>query len=193
VNNSALSNQNPAPATVSQSQPPPLPNQSMAKPSSTTMWDAFEHILMFISLYVLATSIALTLYFFIDKWFPGVTTESYYRSSSSNDLNLNLLRGYLAALIVSFPLFAFFFLHITKRTMLNPTIRSIKSRKILIYITLVVAFIIMLYNIISTVYNLLSGNITFNFVLHLLITLSVTGIVFVYYLYQVREDRKINV
>ncbi|OGH39152.1 MAG: hypothetical protein A3B44_01900 [Candidatus Levybacteria bacterium RIFCSPLOWO2_01_FULL_38_21] len=157
------------------------------------MWDAFEHILMFISLYVLATSIALTLYFFIDKWFPGVTTESYYRSSSSNDLNLNLLRGYLAALIVSFPLFAFFFLHITKRTMLNPTIRSIKSRKILIYITLVVAFIIMLYNIISTVYNLLSGNITFNFVLHLLITLSVTGIVFVYYLYQVREDRKINV
>ncbi len=167
--------------------------QPIVKTSSTTMWDAFEHILMFISLYVMATSIALTLYFFADKWFPGVTAESYYRSSSWNDLKLNLLRGYLAALIVSFPLFAYFFLHITKRTMLNPAMRSIKSRKTLIYITLIVAFIIMLVNIVSTVYNLLSGNITLNFVLHLLITLSVTGVIFVYYLYQVREDRKINV
>src|SRR3989344_1672000 len=74
------------------------------KPSSTTMWDAFEHVLMFISLYVLSTSIALTLYFFADKWFPGVTNESYYRSPGLNDLQSNLLRGYLAALIVSFPL-----------------------------------------------------------------------------------------
>ncbi len=181
---------NSVPTQASSTTPVASPASSSSK-TTTTMWDAFEHILMFISLYVLATSIALTLYFFVDKWLPAVTSD-YYRSYNWENSRLDLLRGYLAALIVSLPLFVFFFLHVTKRTIQNSNMRNIKSRKILIYITLVVAFIIMLFNIISTVYNFLRGNITLNFFLHLVVTLSVTGIIFVYYLFQVKEDRKLN-
>ena len=173
--------------------PSPVPPAvTSIKSSSTTMWDAFEHILMFISLYVLAISIALTLKLFIDKWIPGVTKSYYYLSYETNLLKYTILRGYLAALIVSFPLFAFFFLNIVKRTMANPSMRNIKTRKILIYLTLIVAFIIMLTSIITTVFNFLNGNITLNFILHIIVIITVTGVVVGYYLYQIREDRKIN-
>jgi len=76
--------------------PTPISNsQSVSEKSSSTMWDAFEHILMFISLYVMATAIVLVLNFFIDKWFPGVSDQSYSRVySTANDFRLVLLRGY---------------------------------------------------------------------------------------------------
>ena len=182
------SNQNSTPAPVSQIQPSTQPTG--VKPSSTTMWDAFEHILMFISLYVMATSIVLVLYYFIDKWFPGVTQARY--SYSNDDWQLGALRGYLAALIVSYPLFAFFFLNTIKRTISNPLLRIIKTRKILIYLTLTVTFIIMLIYLIQLVYKLLSGDVTVNFMLHLLALVSVTGVIFVYYILEVKGDRKIN-
>ncbi len=193
MDNSALPNQNPIPTAVPQSLPPPLTNQPVAKSSSPTMWDAFEHILMFISLYVLATAIVLILNFFIDKWFPGVNVQSYSYGNSFNDFQVTLLRGYLASLIVSYPLFSFFFLSTTKRTMQNPALRNLKARKSLIYFTLVITFIIMLINVISLVFKLLSGDVTTNFVLHLIALSLVSGFIFVYYLFQVREDRKINV
>lgn len=171
--------------------PPPPPNVSNTNQTlkgSTNAWDAFEHILMFISLYVMATSIALILHYFVDKYFPGVNINSYdsYNSSWQD----TMFRGYLAALIVSLPLFCFFFLNITKRTLANPTIRNLQERKTLTYFTLVVTFIIMLWCVIAAVYSFLNGNVTMNFILHILVTILVSGAVFGYYLNQVKEDRK---
>jgi predicted neutral ceramidase superfamily lipid hydrolase len=94
----------------------------------------------------------------------------------------------MASLIVSFPLFAFFFLRITKRTIEDVSIRMLKSRKFLIYLTLVVTFIILIINVITLVYTFIGGNITVNFFLKFLITLIVSGMIFAYYLYEVRED-----
>jgi hypothetical protein len=162
-----------------------IPKNNLSSVSSPTMWDAFEHILMFISLYVLAVAFALTLHLYVDRFVPGIP-ESY---RMPNNYDLGLLRGYLAALIVSFPLFAFFFLRIIGRTLKNPLIRAIPARKFLIYATLVVTFIIVTGSIINIIYTFLNGNVTLNFFLHFLITSGVSGIVFAYYLQQVKEDR----
>ena len=154
--------------------------------SAPSMWDAFEHILLFISLYVLATAIAFILHYFIDHWFPAVDdTERYIARGFAK----TMLRIYNASLIVSYPLFVFFFWRITKRTMEFPALRSLRSRKFLIYLTLVVTFLIMISYIIYTIFSFLEGNITVNFILHLIVTLAVAGSVFGYYLQQVREDR----
>lgn len=173
--------------------PPPSPNKGIPVPprplnakGQHSMWDAFEHILLFISLYVLATSIALILHFFIDHWLPGITEERKY---SGGSWQFAMLRGYVAAVIVSYPLFAFFFWRVTKRTIETPSLRTLKSRKFLIYFTLVVAFLIMIGYVIAAIYNFLNGNLTINFILHILTTLSVAGTLFGYYLQQVREDR----
>ena len=174
--------------------PPPHPplsrDQSMNGDtnihSAPSMWDAFEHILLFISLYVLATAIAFILHYFIDHWFPAVEDTTRY---IAHGFGKTMLRIYNASVIVSYPLFVFFFWRITKRTMEFPPLRGLHSRKFLIYLTLVVTFLIMISYIIYTIFSFLEGNITLNFVLHLIVTLTVAGSVFGYYLQQVREDR----
>lgn len=164
-------------------------NKATPLPESVGMWDAFEHVLMFISMYVFASSSSMLLHTFVDTWLPDVTTtNSMY--NSYNDLGSVLTRAYLSAIIVSFPIFAFLFLRITKHTKLNPTIRSLKLRKSLIYITLTVTFIILIWKLINTVYTMLSGNIGVNFLLHFVITVSVSGLIFAYYFLQVKEDRQ---
>lgn len=174
--------------------PPPAPDSGISNPPRPnskgvhSMWDAFEHILLFISLYVLAVSITLILHFFIDFWLPGITEERMY-SYSSASWRFSMLRGYTSAVIVAYPLFTFFFWRLTKRTLNTPSLRTLKSRKFLIYFTLVITFLIMLGYVIAAIYNFLNGNLTFNFILHIITTITVAGIVFGYYLQQVREDR----
>lgn len=153
----------------------------------TSMWDAFEHVLLFISLYTLATSAALSIHLFIDRFLPGINTSKI--SFVYDTFSLTLMRGYTASLIVSYPLFAFLFLHITKRTQSNPDLRNLKSRKILIYLTLILTFLFMIGNIIGLVFTFLGGNVTFNFLLHFVTTIGVSGIIFGYYLIQVKADR----
>ncbi len=163
---------------------------SASHPSTYTMWDTFEHILMFISLYVMSTSIGLILFDFINKWFPPISLNDYYSGySSRQDLALN---GYLAALIVSFPIFGFFFIRIARQTASYPQIRELRSRKVLIYLTLIVTFLVMLGYVIATVYKFLSGNVTPNFLLHLAVTISISGLIFWYYLNEVKADRRIH-
>lgn len=152
-----------------------------------TLWDAFEHILMFISMYVLAITLGLTLVLFVDKWAPG-TPDGY--SNADAPWRLSTLRGYIASLLVAYPLFSFFFLRITKRTLDNPRIRALSARKFLIYLTLVVAFIVVIGNIIGLIFNFLSGNITVNFLLKFMVIITISGTVFTYYLNQVKEDRQ---
>ena len=178
---------------------PPLPPRhpvtsevgfSSPEKSEPSMWDAFEHILMFISMYVLATSVALTLHYFVDHYVPTVNaygTSNNYMASFQE----TMVRGYLSAIIVSFPLFAFFFLDVNRRTIQHPYLRSLSARKTLIYITLVVTFIVVIANIIGIVYNFLGGSVTTNFFFHFLVTCGVSGIIFIYYVSQVKEDRKL--
>jgi hypothetical protein len=163
--------------------------------SSYNMWDAFEHILLFISLYFYSTSVALLLHQFVDKYYPGESTYNvFYRNADTlDDWQLTYVRGLMAAIMVSFPLFAFFFYRITKRSLENPATRELSARKKLTYFTMIVAFIILICNVISIVYNFISGNTTTNFLLHFLVSVGVSGIIFAYYLHQIREDRKIHV
>jgi hypothetical protein len=178
--------------------PPPSFTQNIAdvkeiKVNSTTMWDAFEHVLMFISLYVMATAIGLILNFFVDRWFPAVAIGVSSSSSYYDTAQTFIINGYLASLIVSTPIFAFLFIIIQKRTMENPDIKNLNSRKILIYLTLVATFLIMLTNVIITVFNFLNGNVSLNFLLHLTVNLGISGLIFGYYAFQVKGDREKNV
>lgn len=186
--NDGLSGKSPVPP------PPPPPNgKPVAKPQ-TGMWDAFEHILMFISLYGMTLALSFLIHIYIDKWFPGVSASGTRQTYDTYDtFRTFIINCSLATLLVNYPLFAFFHLNIKHRTFQNPVIRSLPSRKFLIYFTLVVTFLIAVGNVINAIFQLLSGNITSNFLMHLGTTLVIAGIVFVYYLLQVMEDRKNNV
>ena len=154
-------------------------------PVKESLWDTFEHILLFISLYVFAIAFTLMLHQFIDGISPAAENRNALRYVSKY-----LVRGYLASLIVSYPLFSFFFLRVKKRAQKNPDVRHLASRKRLIYFTMIVAFIIVLINITSIIYNFLSGNVTLNFLLHFAATVGVASIIFAYLLNEIKEERK---
>lgn len=163
--------------------PVPIPQEK--EKGSRSMWDAFEHILLFISLYTLVISIGNIFYRLIDIYVPDLLRSYYYSGADS-------FTSPLAAAIVSFPLFIFFFVRIAKRTAQLPAIRNLPVRKQLIYGTLILAFIISLIDIIALIYNVLSGDLTSNSFLKMLVVLTLAGSVAGYYLVQIREDAAIR-
>jgi hypothetical protein len=176
----------------------PLPNHSESIPApkynreelpAGNFWDAFEHIVMFISLYIFSTALALILHYMVDKYLSQTALDSYnsYRSSSMDD---EYITSCLSAIIVAFPIFLYLFRKITNRTLKNPLLRKNRSRKLLTYMTLIGTFIILVVQAITTVYSFLNGNITFNFLAHFAVTCSISGAIFGYYFSEVKEDRK---
>lgn len=157
--------------------PPPVPHVGM--------WTGFLYILFFISLYVLATSIGGILHTWVDKAFPSPNNNSSFFTFDT----ASVVRGYIAAIIVSYPLFTLLAIILKKQLIKQAAVKNLRSRKLLIYITLIGTFLIMLGNVISAIYDFLSGTVTGNAIRHLLITLLIAGSIFIYFLSEVKHDR----
>lgn len=155
--------------------PPPVPHFGM--------WVTFQYVILFISLYVSAVSLRGILDHAVDKFIPDKLARVDYWGES-------LLRGYSAALLVSFPIFLVLFLISRRQVLDKPAIRNLRARKILIYITMVVAVIAIMTHSITIIYGLLGGVIKMNSFAHLGVTFLITGSIFFYLLNEVREDRK---
>lgn len=158
------------------------------------LWDAFEHILMFISLFVFVIALIFMLNQFVDIFLPDPLKYDYrygdYYGYSGNWYN-EAIKVPLAMIIVSFPFFAFMFIRIQKRTHLNPELRKMLLRKILIYLTLIVTFVTLLYNVIAIIFNFLNGDLSINFFAHFAVSTSICAIVFGYFVRVVKDDQKI--
>lgn len=160
--------------------PPPPPQQHIG------MWTGFLYILFFISLYVLATSIAGLFHDMIDKFIPDVkNAETYYMSD-----NAGMIRGAVAAVIVSYPIFTILALVLKKQLKKKPAVSNLRSRKLLIYITLIGTFLIMLGHVIFIIYSFLDGKLTSNAIGHLAVTFLIAGSIFGYFISEVKHDRK---
>ncbi|EKD86746.1 MAG: hypothetical protein ACD_37C00160G0005 [uncultured bacterium] len=186
------------PKSVAQMPVPPEQNPKPDNPS-LTMLDSLEYALMFISMYVLGSTIGMFLHYYVDKFFPpiNVSDESYsiftwiFALGSGDSYGSGgILPVLSASLIVTFPLFAFFFIHTAKRASQHPEIKHLKLRKGLIYNTLVITFLFMLYKMISLVYGSLTGNFSPNFILHFLVTIGINALIFFYFFYEVKTEKR---
>lgn len=160
--------------------PPPVPHFSM--------WITFQYLLVFISMYVSFTSLGGILHYAVDRNIPDALDVTNY--SYGYMLNEVLLTGYIASIIVTFPIFAILFIILRRQTLEKPAVKNIRSRKILIYFTLVVTFIYMIGHLISTLYMFLQGISTMRSLMHLVVNILVAGSIFTYLLFEVRGDRK---
>lgn len=164
--------------------PPPVPQFGM--------WVSFQYILLFISLYISFTSFGGILHYGVDKLIKDEisSTANYSYFMYFGYGNDWLLKSYIAGIIVTFPLFAFLFILLKDQLRKKPGIKNLRSRKLLIYLTLVGTFVIMIGHLISTVYGFLGGSTTLRAFAHLGVTFLVAGSVFIYLLNEVHEDRK---
>lgn len=167
--------------------------------------EAFGYLFMFINLYIIATAVGMILHFSAEKLFPIIGNPGSGAGELPDIFSvlvveligpsygvISPLVPYLATLIVIYPFFAILFLWVNKRTLLEPEIRKLDMRKLLLYLTLAATFIFMIYKFIYLVMNLLTGNGSLNFLSHFFITVSINLTIFLYCFYELREDRKLN-
>lgn len=157
------------------------------------MWVSFLYILLFISLYILATSVGAILHTAVDKIIPDTIEKadlySYYSSYTDSDWYINAAK---AAIIVSYPVFAVLLYLLGKQSVLRPYVRKLRARKILIYLSLVATFVIMIGALIGTLYAYLNdGMISSRIVAHLFVTIAISGGIFGVLFYMVRGDKRV--
>lgn len=168
--------------------PPSIPTPPPPVAVHLGMWVGFLYVIFFISLYVTATSMGGLFHQWIDDAIKDPSKQSLSYSYTSN-WDETLTKMYIASLVVAFPIFLSLALMLKRQIIKQPQVKNLRSRKILIYITLVGTFLIMIYNVITTVYGFLDGSLTLNSMGHVGVTLLVAGSIFAYFINEVKHDR----
>ena len=143
--------------------------------------DVFLHLLGIIALYISAGSLIALLFEYINIFFPDPLNYYPYSAIAGS------IRWSMAALIIIFPVYALVSWMLNKDYILNPEKRELKIRKWLVYFTLFIAAITIIIDLVTLVYNFLGGDLTARFTLKVSAVLLVAGMVFGYYLWDLRK------
>lgn len=146
----------------------------------TTPKDFFVFIGSMVALYASAISLLNLLFEIINASFPDALNFSYDNFSSG-------MRWSIASLLIVFPLYIFLSWFINKDLTVNPLKKNLGIRKWLTYLTLFIAGVTIITDLIMLINTFLGGEITARFAFKVLAVLIVTGVAFAYYLYDLRS------
>jgi hypothetical protein len=155
----------------------------MAQQDHSSAKDFFIHLLSSITLYISAIAFLMIAFQLIGYLFPGASIESW-----RGDYSSSVLRTGISMLIITLPVFIGTRLFLARMYTKDPSRKDFVLRKWLVYLTLFVASVIIIISLISTVNVFLSGDLTVRFVLKALATVLVAGLLFSYYLLDVRDE-----
>ncbi len=146
--------------------------------------DTFFYLLSIVTLVASAVSLGIIFFQLINLYFPDILMQ-YVPDKSQY---LEPLRNALAGIIVFFPVYFWTARMIRKDILANPEKRDFKLRKWLLYLTLFVASIVIIGDLVTLVNNYLRGEITARFILKVVSVLFIAGSIFYYYYTQLREQ-----
>lgn len=147
--------------------------------------EAFMYLLLFLTLYISAISSGTLLFQFINHWLPDTLQDGYGYS-----YRLSTIRQATASIIIAYPLFLWMTNKLRKAIDIDPEKRSSKIRKWLTYITLFIAAGVIIGDLITLVFNLLSGDLTLRFILKVIVVGGIAGLIFGYYLWDMKRDHE---
>ncbi|MEI6327230.1 MAG: hypothetical protein WCO78_03880 [Candidatus Roizmanbacteria bacterium] len=172
--------------------PPPPPSSlssdtqrptASANALKLSFFDGLMHILSYISLYVVVTTILISINILVNIFLPplGLTngysaTASYYAASKAT-----MYTYLISSIIVTLPLFVGFFIYTNKLTTQNPALLDSKARKFFSSTILVFIFIYVLILFIQIITSMLEGNITQNYLAKVIPALILVLPIFAYY------------
>ncbi len=145
--------------------------------------DVFLHLLAIVTLYWSAVSFVALLWQYINYFFPDALNRYYNYFSFTGPI-----RFAVASLIIVFPIFVLVSWYLNKIYARESVVRESKIRKWLIYLTLFIASLVIIGDLITVINTFLGGEITIRFVLKALSVFLVAGVIFGYYLDDVRRD-----
>src|SRR6185369_6211923 len=134
--------------------------------AKSTPKDVFLHLLGIITLIVSVISF-ITLWFqYINVWLPDVL--QYAGTGSSY---LDPIRWAVAALVVVFPVYILVCWILGRDYKADASRREVRARKWLLYLTLFIAAVTIIVDLITLLYNYLNGDLTLAFFFKILVVL----------------------
>lgn len=152
------------------------------KRPETSPKDFFLHLLSIVTLYASAISFSTLLFQCINYWFPDAL-GGYYSMNSS----FEAMRWAIATLVVFFPTYIFTNIFLNKEYRVTPEKKELRIRKWLLYFTLFAAALIILGDVVTLLLNFMQGELTMRFFLKVLVIFFVTGSIFGYYLWELKN------
>jgi hypothetical protein len=147
--------------------------------------DAFIYLLLFATLYATAWHLGQLVFLLIDQVWPDPAWTKYPQRLEFVRM---AMRFSIASLIVATPVFLYLSRLTTREIRTDPAKRNSKVRRWLTYLTLFIASMVLIGDVIALVYNLLSGELTLRFILKILTIAAIAGSAFTFYLRDIRAD-----
>lgn len=142
------------------------------------------YLLSIVTLVASAVSFGILVFQYINVYFPDLINDYYYSASNY----YGTIRQALATLIVIFPVYIWVSRFLKKDIETNPEKRELKIRKWLLYLTVFVAALVMIGDLVTLINTYLNGEITMRFILKVLTMFFIAGSVFYYYYKELRSD-----
>ena len=149
--------------------------------------DAFLHLLAFTALFAWSISLIYLLFMYIEFAFPDLKmpAPTYVIESA-----LAEMRVCLATLIVAFPLFVLVWGGLLREVRSAPEMAKGAIRRWLSFLSLFVAAVTILGDVITAVYYLVEGDLTVRFLLKVVALLAVTVVLFIYLALTLKSEAK---
>jgi Domain of unknown function (DUF5671) len=148
----------------------------------TSAREAFLYLVMFATLYVVAFNAGALLFAWIERLFPDAAAYGDWQNG------LRAVRGWTAGVLIAFPVYLWIARHIGQLLAREPEKRGSAVRRWLTYLTLFLAALVLIGNLVVVVSGLLSGELTVRFVLKALVVFLIAGTVFGHYFSGIRRD-----
>lgn len=146
----------------------------------TTPKDFFLHLLSNVALYYCAGWLVSLLYDYINFQFGKNNFGTEFFSGS--------MRWAIASLVIVFPVYILATRSLNRDMEANPEKKEMRVRKWLMYLTLSLASIALVVDLVALIYQFLSGEFALTFFLKVLAVALVAGMVFAYYFYELRRE-----
>ncbi|MBI2462635.1 MAG: hypothetical protein HYV65_00085 [Candidatus Spechtbacteria bacterium] len=157
----------------------------MNTPITNTPKDVFLHLLHISMLYVSVVSFITLFFQYINYMFPDQL--NFYLMGILDSIHLSS-----ASLAISFPVYLLSTWMIEKDFMSFPEKREFAIRKWLVNLTLFIASITIIVDLITLIYTYFNGELTMRFFLKVALVLAIAAVVFGYYIWDMRIKDEIK-
>ncbi|MBI1866155.1 MAG: hypothetical protein HYS02_00100 [Candidatus Staskawiczbacteria bacterium] len=145
--------------------------------------DVFLHLFAVVTMYWSAISFITLCWQYVNYYFPDVLNYNYGYMGFAGPI-----RFAISSLVIVFPLFILASWFLNKIYAKEAQVRESKIRKWLIYLTLFITSLVIIGDLIFVINTFLGGEIKARFILKALSVLAVAGVIFGYYLDDVRRS-----
>ena len=147
--------------------------------AKSTPRDVFLYLLMTVALYAVAVSTITLLFQLVNAVWPDVLVNRYQTSQA--------LRTALSVLVIVTPVYVWVMRVLNRDLREEPERLRLGIRRWLVHLTLFVSGITIVIDLVTLVYNFLSGELTGRFLLKVLAVLLVAAVVFLYYIWDLKR------